>query len=80
MKFYSYKEWGEGTTSFWVVLTRGLEVLSILVGGGGRKKFLLFRRGGGRKEFYPVLRGWGRKMFWTRDFPILWPPSPSPVP
>ena len=52
MKFYPYKkvffnhaEGGGGTKSFEVVLTRELEVLAIVM-GGGRKKFPPFKRGG----------------------------------
>ena len=32
-----------------------LEVLAILMRGGGDKKFPLFKRGGGREKFYTVL-------------------------
>ena len=40
VKFYPYeKGGGGGATSFEVVLTQELEVLAILMGGGGRKQF-----------------------------------------
>ena len=70
MKFYLYKKGegggvlaslkrrgGGGTTSFGVVLTRGLEVLTILERGGGEgvghKRFpsLKKKKGGGRDKF-----------------------------
>ena len=47
-----------GTHIFEVALTPVLEVLAILmVGGGGVKKFLHFKK----KKFYFVLRGRGHK-------------------
>ena len=59
-----------------VVLTQELEVLAILIGGGGCKNVSsLIKGGGGRsKTFYPVLTGGGGGVshkFWTCDFPIL---------
>ena len=59
MKFYPYEKGAGqkkakmkgGTTSFEVVLTWELDVLDILMGGGGRKMFPSFKsggRGGGR--------------------------------
>ena len=53
---------GGGTTSFEVVLTRELEVLTIVMGGC--------------KKFYPVLRGGGAKSFRPAIFPFCSPPSP----
>ena len=60
------------TKGFGVVLTRVLEVLIILAGGGGGvpKVFPSFK-GGGHKHFYSVLMGGGLKTFQTRDFLIL---------
>ena len=54
-----------GTQSFEVVLTWELEVLAIVIGGGGAKSSDPLK--GRHKMFYPVLRG-VRKKFWTRDF------------
>ena len=68
-KSLSHAERGRGTTSFEVVLTRELEVLAIVMGGGVRKKCPPFKRGGGHKVL-PCLRG-GRTKFRTCDFPIL---------
>ena len=67
-KSFSHAE-GGAQKLFEVVLTRALEVLDIVM-GGGHKRFPLFKRGGGCKKFYPVLGG-GRNKFQTRDFPIL---------
>ena len=63
---------GGGTTSFGVVLTWVIKVLTILE-DGGRNRFSSFQREvGGHREFDPVLReGGGHKRFRTRDFPIL---------
>ena len=48
-----------GTTSFGVVLTWVLVVLSIT--GGGHKSYVsTILKGGGHKQFYPVLSGGGR--------------------
>ena len=81
MKFYPYERGGAenvlamlkaeetgGTKSFKVVLTQELEVLAIVMGGGGAKSFHPLK-GGGTKSLPCLERG--RKMFWTRDFPIL---------
>ena len=60
-----------GTTSFEVVLTRELEVLAILIrGGGGAKDFHPLNGEGGGGKWLPCLKG-GHKRFWTHDFPIL---------
>ena len=48
---FSHAEGVGGTTSFGIVYTWKLEVLAILKGGGGRKKFPLFKRRGGAKHF-----------------------------
>ena len=69
MKFYPYKRGGAekvlamlkgGTQSFEVVFTQELEVLAIVMGEGGHKRFPLLR-GGGAQQFYPVLRGGAQK-------------------
>ena len=70
------KGWAQ--QSFEAVLTRGLEVEAIVI--GGRTMFPSFKKKGGgcgRKKFYTCLKTGGRKKFWTRNFPIL--SSPSPV-
>ena len=54
---------GGGTTCFEVVLTRELEVLAILLGGGGEK-------------FYPVLSGGGAKTFGPMIFSFCMPRLP----
>ena len=66
VKFYSYKRGGGGrekvfvgTTSFEVVLTQELEVLAILIGGGGGQKVSTLEKGGGRKKCPPLKRGGG---------------------
>ena len=51
---------GGDAKSFKAVLTWELEVLAILMGGGG-----------GRIKFYPVSRGGGGKKFRTQFFSIL---------
>ena len=49
-----------GTTSFGVVFMRYLEVLAILMGGGGCKKFPPIETGGpGNAQSFTVSRGWG---------------------
>ena len=54
---------GLGTKSFEVVLTRELEVLAILIGGGGLKVSIL-QRGGGERKVLPCLEaGRGTKSF-----------------
>ena len=56
---------------FWVVLTQQLEVLAILIeGGGGAETFHSLKGGGGGEKFYPVLIG-GHNKFQPHDFPIL---------
>ena len=81
VKFYPAKKKGGGafcshanggTTSFWVVLTRELQVLDILKGWGAKKKASTLYKWG-HKKIYPVLRrgGGGHKQIWTRNFPIL---------
>ena len=52
-------------------LSLKLEVLAIVMGGGGCKEFPPFKRGGGHKKLYPVLKRGGGNKFRTRDFPIL---------
>ena len=50
----------KGGTSFWVVFMWYLEVLAILMwGGGDPKSFHSLNGGGGRERFYPALRGGG---------------------
>ena len=87
MKFYPYEKGVAEKVlamlkrghSFGVVFTLYLEVLAILKGEGGSKKFPLFKRGWRKKfyhEFYHVLRagewgGGGHKKFRTRNFPFL---------
>ena len=68
-KSFSHAEGGGGgTQSFDVVLTQGLTVLAILIGGA--KSFHLLK--GGREKFYPIFGGGGCKKFGTSDFPILY--------
>ena len=53
-------------------LSLKLEVLAIVIGGGGVAKSFHPLKGGGHKKLYPVLkRGGGDKKFWTCNFPIL---------
>ena len=58
---------GGGTKRFEVVLTRELEVLTIVI--GGCKKFPPFKRWA--QKVFHCLEGGGRKKFRTCDFPIL---------
>ena len=68
MEFFLAVLKGGAQKGFEVVLALEHEVLTIVMGGGGRQMFPPFkRRGGGRKKFYPVLRGGGRKKF----YPVL---------
>ena len=65
-KGFSHADGGGGAQKD---LTQELEVLAVLIRGGG-KKFPPFKRGGGAGKVLPCLEG-GRKTFWACDFPIL---------
>ena len=53
---FSHAEGGGGgdTTSFEVVLTRELEVLAVLIGGGGRERFPPFKTWQGGAESFTL--------------------------
>ena len=57
---------GGGGASFYPYEAWVDQVLAILKGGGAQKVSTHVLKGGG---------GWGKR-FWTRDFPILYPPLP----
>ena len=59
---------------FEVVITRELEVLAIL-NGGGDKKVSAFKKERGREKFYPVLRS-SALSFGPAIFPFVSPPPP----
>ena len=60
-----------GRKCFEIVLMWELEVLAILMGGGGRLKFPPLR---GCKQFYPVSREGGAKRFGPAIFSFCSPP------
>ena len=67
-KMFSRAEGGGGSTkSFEVVLTWELEVLAIVMGGGGAKGYHPLKGGGGAQKVLPCLEGGGRKKF----YPVL---------
>ena len=70
-----------GTTSFelGIVLTQELQVLTILMGGGGvAQKVSTFKTGWGARTVLPCLEGGGggAKSFGPTIFPFCSPPSP----
>ena len=77
-KSFSHAEGRGGGTSFEVVLTQALEVLAILMGGGGVKSFHVLKGVGGHEKFYPVLMwgGGGTNSFRPAIFLFCSPPSP----